>query len=245
MSSPPVAHSPVDTTSTGFPSSVMALRPRGRCSTVCGTRRSPCRSAMVRRWHRESFAACSPAASPPPRVAQCRTACLIATCPYDGLSTWARSCELLAAGAGPGSVGHLESFGGCMLGQLCPPGLLVALSILEGLFFRAHGIESISLTRERPRRAIEAALGRPRARRRRGRPSPGSAVLVTSPRPRRGRIAGTCCKPSWGRGALSRWASPGRARGTPRRTSGDGAPLVAAWGRTAASSECSAGDGCR
>lgn len=59
---------------------------------------------------------------------------------------WARSCELLAGYDGPGSPVHLETFGGCMLGQLCPPGLLVALSILESLFFLQHGIRSISLS---------------------------------------------------------------------------------------------------
>jgi methylaspartate mutase epsilon subunit len=41
---------------------------------------------------------------------------------------------------------HLESFGGCMLGQLCPPGLLVALSVLEGMFFIEHGLRSISVS---------------------------------------------------------------------------------------------------
>ena len=55
---------------------------------------------------------------------------------------WARCCELLAD---TGSA-HLESFGGCLLGQLCPPSLLVATSILEGLFFRRHGLRSISLS---------------------------------------------------------------------------------------------------
>jgi methylaspartate mutase epsilon subunit len=39
---------------------------------------------------------------------------------------------------------HLESFGGCLLGQLCPPGLLVALSVLECLFFVEHGVGSVS-----------------------------------------------------------------------------------------------------
>lgn len=33
-----------------------------------------------------------------------------------------------------------------MLGQLCPPGLLVALSLLEGMFFAQHGIRSVSLS---------------------------------------------------------------------------------------------------
>ena len=33
-----------------------------------------------------------------------------------------------------------------MMGQLCPPSLLVAISVLEGLFFRQHGLRSISLS---------------------------------------------------------------------------------------------------
>ncbi|MEU4689840.1 FAD/NAD(P)-binding protein [Actinoplanes sp. NPDC023714] len=41
---------------------------------------------------------------------------------------------------------HLETFGGCLLGQLCPPSLLVALSVLEALFFAQHGIGSVSLS---------------------------------------------------------------------------------------------------
>ncbi|MCP9945758.1 methylaspartate mutase [Streptomyces somaliensis] len=60
----------------------------------------------------------------------------------DSVDAWARSCELLASRPGT----HLESFGGCMLGQLCPPGLLVALSVLEGVFFRQHGLRSVSLS---------------------------------------------------------------------------------------------------
>jgi methylaspartate mutase epsilon subunit len=59
---------------------------------------------------------------------------------------WADSCELLAGRAPAGQAVHLESFGGCMLGQLCHPGLLVALSVLECLFFVEHGIGSVSLS---------------------------------------------------------------------------------------------------
>ena len=59
---------------------------------------------------------------------------------------WARCCALLGEAAEAGHIVHLESFGGCMLGQLCPPGLLVALSVLEGLFFRQYGVRSISLS---------------------------------------------------------------------------------------------------
>lgn len=41
---------------------------------------------------------------------------------------------------------HLESFGGCMLGQLCPPSLLIAITLLEGRFFVERGIRSLSLS---------------------------------------------------------------------------------------------------
>ncbi len=45
-----------------------------------------------------------------------------------------------------GGRAHLETFGGCLLGQLCPPSLLVAMSILEAMFFVQQGIESVSLS---------------------------------------------------------------------------------------------------
>ncbi|MFD3696358.1 methylaspartate mutase [Streptomyces sp. NPDC058646] len=64
----------------------------------------------------------------------------------ESVDNWARCCELLAELAPPPRTPHLESFGGCMLGQLCPPGLLVALSLLEGMFFARHGIRSVSLS---------------------------------------------------------------------------------------------------
>lgn len=59
---------------------------------------------------------------------------------------WRASCELLAAARGPDCEPHLETFGGCMMGQLCPPALLVALSVLEGMFFRQHGLRCISFS---------------------------------------------------------------------------------------------------
>ncbi|MFJ6696350.1 methylaspartate mutase [Streptomyces sp. NPDC091272] len=62
------------------------------------------------------------------------------------VAAWAECCRLLADGPGDGRPGHLESFAGCMLGQLCPPGLLVALGILEGLFARRYGVRSLSLS---------------------------------------------------------------------------------------------------
>ncbi len=61
----------------------------------------------------------------------------------EAVRAWRESCRLLAdLCAEP----HLESFGGCMLGQLCPPSLLVAISVLEGLFFQRHGVHSVSLS---------------------------------------------------------------------------------------------------
>jgi methylaspartate mutase epsilon subunit len=62
------------------------------------------------------------------------------------IRSWARSCELLAGLAESGVEPHLETFGGCLMGQLCPPGLLVAMSVLECLFFRQHGLRSVSLS---------------------------------------------------------------------------------------------------
>ncbi|MFI6149123.1 methylaspartate mutase [Streptomyces sp. NPDC051109] len=61
----------------------------------------------------------------------------------DSVRAWAHCCELVAAREEPM---HLETFGGGMLGQLCPPSLLVALSVLEALFFREHGVRSLSLS---------------------------------------------------------------------------------------------------
>ncbi|MEW1639484.1 methylaspartate mutase [Streptomyces sp. NPDC093801] len=64
----------------------------------------------------------------------------------ESVDNWARGCELLAELAPAPRRPHLETFGGCMLGQLCPPGLLVALSLLEAVFFVRHGIRSVSLS---------------------------------------------------------------------------------------------------
>ncbi|MPZ26588.1 MAG: methylaspartate mutase [Micromonosporaceae bacterium] len=64
----------------------------------------------------------------------------------DSVRSWARCCELLAGLRQTGVEPHLESFGGCMMGQLCPPSLLVAISVLECLFFRQHGLRSVSLS---------------------------------------------------------------------------------------------------
>ena len=64
----------------------------------------------------------------------------------DSIRDWARTCRLFARLRETGVEPHLESFGGCMLGQLCPPSLLIAISVLEGLFFRRHGLHSVSLS---------------------------------------------------------------------------------------------------
>ncbi|MFE4050312.1 methylaspartate mutase [Streptomyces sp. YIM B13518] len=64
----------------------------------------------------------------------------------DSVRNWQEACEQLAALRAEGAEPHLESFGGCMLGQLCPPGLLVAISALEGVFFHRAGLRSVSLS---------------------------------------------------------------------------------------------------
>jgi methylaspartate mutase epsilon subunit len=64
----------------------------------------------------------------------------------ESIENWRQACELLAAARDRAGEPHLETFGGCMMGQLCPPGLLVAVSVLEAMFFRRHGIRSLSLS---------------------------------------------------------------------------------------------------
>ncbi|MFH8626583.1 methylaspartate mutase [Streptomyces vietnamensis] len=70
----------------------------------------------------------------------------------EAVAAWRTACTALAAaggrtaGEGTGRLPHLESFGGCMLGQLCPPSMLVAISVLEGVFFARHGLRSVSLS---------------------------------------------------------------------------------------------------
>jgi methylaspartate mutase epsilon subunit len=64
----------------------------------------------------------------------------------DAVAQWARTCDMMAQRSTPGHPIHLESFGGCMLGQMCPPGLLVAISALEAIFFADRGIRSVSLS---------------------------------------------------------------------------------------------------
>ncbi|WP_405777747.1 methylaspartate mutase [Streptomyces sp. NBC_01538] len=64
----------------------------------------------------------------------------------ESVRNWERSCEIICQARDSGAEPHLETFGGCMLGQLCPPGQLVAISLLEALFFRRHGVRSLSLS---------------------------------------------------------------------------------------------------
>ncbi|MEV7770280.1 methylaspartate mutase [Kitasatospora sp. NPDC086791] len=84
---------------------------------------------------------------------------------HEAVARWRRSCELLASMREVGAEPHLETFGGCMMGQLCPPSLLIAISVLEALFFRQHGLRSISLSYAQQADARQdeealAALGR-------------------------------------------------------------------------------------
>lgn len=81
------------------------------------------------------------------------------------VANWEASVAVLARLRDQGLEPHLETFGGCMMGQLAPPSLLVAISVLEALFFRAHGLRSVSLSyaqQTHPGQDLEAvtALGR-------------------------------------------------------------------------------------
>lgn len=64
----------------------------------------------------------------------------------NSVANWARCCERLARVRATGVEPHLETFGGCLMGQLCPPSVLVAVSVLEGMFFGQHGMRSVSLS---------------------------------------------------------------------------------------------------
>jgi methylaspartate mutase epsilon subunit len=59
---------------------------------------------------------------------------------HEAITYWA------TAGREAGAIHHLESFGGCMMGQLNPPALLAAISILESRFAVERGMQSISLS---------------------------------------------------------------------------------------------------
>lgn len=62
------------------------------------------------------------------------------------VQSWTRCCVAYTRLREVGVEPHLESFGGCLLGQLCPPSLLLAVTVLEGMFFRQHGLRSVSLS---------------------------------------------------------------------------------------------------
>jgi glutamate mutase epsilon subunit len=65
----------------------------------------------------------------------------------DSTAAWREGVRLLADESRAAGVrAHLETFGGCLLGQLCPPSLLVTVSALEALFFVQNGITSVSLS---------------------------------------------------------------------------------------------------
>ena len=64
----------------------------------------------------------------------------------ESVRNWSYCCDLLVDAEHPGGRPHLETFGGCMLGQLCPPSELVAISVLEALFFYRKGVRSISVS---------------------------------------------------------------------------------------------------
>ncbi len=64
----------------------------------------------------------------------------------DSIPAWKECCQLINIKSTSDYTVHLESFGGCMLGQLCPPSLLIALSVLECIFFGTYGVRSVSLS---------------------------------------------------------------------------------------------------
>ncbi|WP_400193670.1 methylaspartate mutase [Hymenobacter sp. B81] len=59
------------------------------------------------------------------------------------IEAWRRCTQLFAA-ASPSH--HIESFGGCMMGQLCPPSMLIAITLIEALFFQENGLRSLSVS---------------------------------------------------------------------------------------------------
>ncbi|WP_084958863.1 methylaspartate mutase [Thermoactinospora rubra] len=62
----------------------------------------------------------------------------------ESVRNWAACCAVLRDSVE--GEPHVETFGGCMMGQLCPPSQLVALSVLEAMFFYQHGMRSISVS---------------------------------------------------------------------------------------------------
>lgn len=61
----------------------------------------------------------------------------------DAIRAWREACKSLVECA---PAAHVESFGGCLLGQLCPPSMLISISLLEGMFFASCGLCSVSLS---------------------------------------------------------------------------------------------------
>ena len=64
----------------------------------------------------------------------------------DSIRNWKESCHIFAELQDRGVQPHLETFGGCMMGQLAPPSILIAISVLEAMFFRQNGVPSVSLS---------------------------------------------------------------------------------------------------
>lgn len=64
----------------------------------------------------------------------------------ESVRNWTEGVRRFAALRELGTEPHLETFGGCLLGQLCPPSLLVAVSVLEALFFHRHGVRDVSVS---------------------------------------------------------------------------------------------------
>ncbi len=74
----------------------------------------------------------------------------------EAVPAWTDATQQLAeAAAERGMRAHLETFGGCMLGQMCPPSLLVAISVLEAMFFARNGITSVSMSYAQQTNAVQ------------------------------------------------------------------------------------------
>lgn len=59
---------------------------------------------------------------------------------------WREASERWAEHGTPDRPPMIETFGGCMMGQLCGPSLLIALSVLEAIFFAEAGNRHIGLS---------------------------------------------------------------------------------------------------
>ncbi|WP_225447789.1 FAD/NAD(P)-binding protein [Streptacidiphilus sp. P02-A3a] len=74
----------------------------------------------------------------------------------ESVPAWADAARQFAeTAAARGLRAHLETFGGCMLGQMCPPSLLVAISVLEAMFFARCGLTSVSLSYAQQTHAVQ------------------------------------------------------------------------------------------